>query len=228
MVRTVFIVFLLATKSHAQSVAAIPQADAGHGSQASCVILKRMRRVDQVTSHLYSFGIRAKPFRYIEGKLPEGFPSHGKMTDDDVRNLQDRGTEVIVLESHYTSEDLKQARADCRGDGGKTPNQAERKPPPTQAPGAIGSTPTRTLEVDDSASSVDTTEAALIDVSSIPAGADVYIDEHFFGRTPATMLLRPGDHEIAIEKSGFIVWQKKIKLSSGHTNVDAELVPKAK
>ncbi len=32
MVRTAFTVFLLATKSHAQSEAAIPQADAGHAS----------------------------------------------------------------------------------------------------------------------------------------------------------------------------------------------------
>ena len=228
MVRTAFIVFLLAAKSHAQSEATIQASDAGHASQASCVILKRMGRVDQVTSHLYSLGTRAKQFRYVEGKLPEGFAFQGKMTDDDVRNLQDRGAQVIVLESHYTSEDLQQARAGCRAGAGKTPNQAEAKAPPTQAPGAIASTPTPTLKADDSLSSVDTTEAALIDVSSTPTGAEVYIDEHFFGRTPSTMLLRPGDHEITIERSGFIVWQKKLKLSSGHTNVDAELVPKAK
>jgi len=187
-----------------------------------------MGRVDQVTSDLYSFGIRGKQFRYIEGKLPEGSPSHGRMTDDDVRNLQDRGAKVIVLESHYTSGDLKQARADCLGEAGKTPNQAEPKAPPTQAPGAIASTPTLILKADDSASSMGTTEGALIDVSSTPTGADLYIDEHFFGRTPSTILLRPGDHRIAIEKSGFIVWKKKFKLSSGHIGVDAELVPKAK
>ena len=228
MVRTAFIVFLLATKSHAQSGATIPPADAGHASQASCVILKRMGRVGQVTSHLYSLGSRAKLFRYIEGKLPEGLALHGKMTDDDVRSLQDRGTQVMVLESHYTSEDLQQARAGCRADAGKTPNQAEGKAPAAQPPGAIASTPTPTRKGDDSLSSVDTTEAALIDVSSTPTGADVYIDEHFFGRTPSTMLLRPGDHEITIEKNGFMVWQKKFRLSSGHTNVDAELVPKGK
>jgi PEGA domain len=67
-----------------------------------------------------------------------------------------------------------------------------------------------------------------MDVSSTPTGADVYLDDHFFGRTPSTIVLRPGDHEIAIKKSGFIVWQKKFKLSSGRINVDAELVPKAK
>jgi PEGA domain len=227
MVRTAFIVFLVATKSRAQSGAVVPELDAGHASQASCVILRRMGRVDQATSHLYS-GVRGKQFRYIEGKLPEGFPFHGRMTDHDVRDLQARGAEVVVLESHYTSEDLKQARADCRGETGKTPNQAEPKAPPIQPPGAIASTPAPTLKADDSASSMDTTEAALMDVSSTPTGADLYLDDHFFGRTPSTIVLRPGDHEIAIKKSGFIVWQKKFKLSSGRVNVDAELVPKAK
>lgn len=223
-VGTSFIVFLLATKSHAQSRAVIPQPDAGHASQTSCVILKRMGRVDQVTSHLYSFG---KQLRYIEGKLPEGFALHGGMTDHDVRNLQAEGAEVIVLESHYTPEDLERARADCRGETSKKPDQAGSKAPLAQAPGAIGSTPTPALKADDSASSMDA-EAALIDVSSTPTGADLYIDEHFFGRTPSTILLRPGGHEIAIKKSGFVVWQKKLKLASGHIDVDAELVPKAK
>jgi hypothetical protein len=119
MVRTAFIVFLVATKSRAQSGAVVPEVDAGHASQASCVILRRMGLVDQVTSHLYS-GVRGKQFRYIEGKLPEGFPFHGRMTDHDVRDLQARAAEVVVLESHYTSEDLKQARADCRGETGKS------------------------------------------------------------------------------------------------------------
>ena len=227
MVRTAFIAFLLATKSQAQSEAVIPQPDAGHASQASCVILKRVGRVDQITSDLYSFGKRGKQFRYVEGKLPEGFPFHGRMTDHDVRKLQGRGAEVIVLGSHYTSEDLKEARADCGGETGKTPNRAEPKAPPAQA-GTIASTPAPTPKADDSAPSTDTKEAALIDVSSTPTGAEVYIDDHFFGRTPSTILLRPGDHEVTIEKSGFIVWQKKFKLSSGHSNVDAELVPKPK
>src|SRR5882762_6167681 len=63
---------------------------------APCVILKRMGPADEITSHLYSFGIRGKQFQYVEGKLPEGFPFHGRLTDHDVRNLQGRGAEVVV------------------------------------------------------------------------------------------------------------------------------------
>lgn len=233
MAGTAVMVFLLATKSYAQSGSALPQADAGRGSQVSCVILKRIGRVGRVTSQLYSFGIGGKQFRYIEGKLPEGFSFHGKMTDHDVGNLQIHGAEVIVLESHYTSEDLKEARADCRGEAGKAPNQAKTnalsgQATAIQAQAAISSTPAAPRETDDSASSRDTIEAALVDVSSTPAGADVDVDGRLFGRTPSTIILSPRSHEIVIKKSGFIVWRKKFKLSSGHINVNVELVPKAK
>lgn len=253
MVRTALVVFLLCTKSYAQSGMVIPQADAGHASQASCVILEHMGLVDRSKSRLYSFGIIGKEFRYVEGKLPEGFPLHSKMNDRDVRNLQAQGAEVIVLESHYTSEDLIKARANCRGEAGKTLNQAEAKALPASAGGPIASTPAPpsmvptpkppaantpapdppalskpALRTNDSASSAGTAEAALLDVSSTPPEADVYVDEQLSGRTPSTIILVPGDHKVVIKKSGFVVWQKKFKLPSGRTNVDAELVPKAK
>lgn len=277
MVRTGFVVLLLSTKSHAQSGAVIQQGEPGHTSQASCIILKRMGRIGRTESRLYHFGISGKQFRYIEGKLPEGFSRHRKMTDHDVRNLQERGAQVLVLDSHYTSEDLKEARADCQRESVKTPSQVEAKASPAMAPAPIAGSPSsaskpltakattpkadgsasfpRTAEpaasapetapkpptakppvvkvptpkAEDSASSAGTRVAALIDISSTPSGADVYIDEKFLGRTPATtIILMPGEHKIAIRKVGFVEWKKKLKLPSGRMNVDASLVPKAK
>jgi hypothetical protein len=208
----------------------------------------------------------------VEGKLPAGFSLHHKLTDHDVRNLQARGAQVLVLESDYTSADLQKARAGCGGETGKMPNQVEAKalPAPAPTPIANASTPASkpftvkspAPKADDSAPSTGTTEqaasapppapkppkakaptpkadhlarstvaadAALVDISSTPAGADVYIDGLSFGRTPATtIILTPGDHKIAVKKDGFVVWQKKLSLPSGRTNIDAELVPKAK
>jgi hypothetical protein len=117
--------FLLVTAlmAKAQSGAVIPQGGAGHADQASCVILKRMGPADQVTSHLYSFGIRGKQFQYVEGKYPEGFPFHGRMTDHDLRNLQARGAETLILEPGYTADTLKEARAECKKMTEKTSNQ---------------------------------------------------------------------------------------------------------
>src|SRR5215469_16903301 len=129
---SVLLAVSIGIRCSAQSGAVIPQGGAGHADKASCVILKRMGPADQVTSRLYSFGVRGKQFQYVEGKLPEGFPFHGRLTDHDVRNLQARGTEVLVVESHYTAEELMEARAVCRGETGRTPNQAESKPAPSQ------------------------------------------------------------------------------------------------
>lgn len=229
MARTGFVVLLLSTRSYAQSGAVIPPADAGHGSQGSCVIVKRMAK-----SRLYSLGISGKRFHYIEGKLPEGFSFHGKMTDHDVRNLQARGAQVLVLDSHYTSRDLEDARSTCQGETGKTVNQADQKAPPAPAPAPVASTPAptpkaRTPKPEDSAFSRGATDAALVAVSSNPTGAELYIDDHFFGRTPSTtIILEPGDHKIAVRKDGFVVWKKKLKFPSGPTDVAADLLPKAK
>ena len=312
MVTTGFVVLLLSTKSHAQSGAVIPQGDAGQASQTGCVILKRMGRIDRTKSRLYSLGISGKQFRFVEGKLPEGFSSHHKMTDHDVRNLQARGAQVLVLDSHYTPEDLKEARAKCPEQTGQTPTQVEAKASPAPAPATIPSTPppgskpltgkppdskasapraedsasARTAETavstptlpkvptpkaaspkasapkadgfasspgtaepavsaptpvpkpptakaptpkeDHSASPPGTTVAALLDVSSSPTEADIYVDERLSGRTPLTLILMPGDHKIVIKKSGFLVWKRKLSLGSGRSNVDAALLPRAK
>lgn len=239
MVRTGFVLLVLSTKSLAQSGPVTPPTDTVRAPQASCVILKRMGRLDRTKSRLPSLGISGKQFRYIEGKLPEGFSLHQKMTGHDVRNLQARGAQVLVLDSDYKSEDLQEARATCSGQTGKAPNQVEAKaalpaastsasatnPPVARPPAAKAST----RDAKDSSSSAGTTVAALIDVSSTPTGADVYIDDRFFGRTPSTtIILEPGDHRIAIKKDGFVIWKKKLKLSSGPSNVDAQLLPKAK
>lgn len=212
-----------------QTGAVIPQGGAGHAPQASCVILKRMGPADQVTSHLYSFGIRGKQFQYVEGKLPEGFPFHGRMTDHDVRNLQGRGAEVIILNSSYTSEELKQARDDCRGETGKSPNQAEPKqigtpepktdlpgpnPNPTQKLGAPSIAPTAVSNV------------TKISVSSIPAGADIEVDGAFVGNTPSTLELAAGDHTVAVSKNGFKNWERKLKAGGGNVNLNVELEAK--
>ncbi len=201
-------------QSFAQSGAVIPQGGAGHAPQASCIILKRMGPADQVTSHLYSFGIRGKQFQYVEGKLPEGFPFHGRLTDHDVRNLQGRGAEVIVVNQNYTSEELSQARADCRGETGKTPIQAEAKP---AAPA--------TLATSAAPASAD---QAHLQVTSTPDGADIEIDGNYVGNTPSTVGLAAGQHQISVKKSGYKAWERKISVSSGQVNVNAALEPEAR
>jgi hypothetical protein len=207
-------VLVLGGQSFSQSGAVIPQGGAGHAAHASCVLLKRMGPADQVTSHMYSFGIRGKQFQYIEGKLPEGFPFHGRLTDHDVRDLQARGTEVAVLDSHYTSDDLKQARADCRGETGTTPNQAEAKAAPSQT----------TANVVDTSSAPAMAATTELNLSSTPAGADISIDGNFVGSTPSTFNLSAGDHPISVKMAGYKAWERTIHTADGKVNLAARLV----
>ena len=78
-----------------------------------CVILKRMGPADQITSHMYSFGIRGKQFQYVEGPLPKGIKFHGRLTDNDVRKIQSAGGRFVVLEPKFTGADLAEARKGC-------------------------------------------------------------------------------------------------------------------
>jgi hypothetical protein len=219
----------LVAQSLAQSGAVIPQGGAGHAAQASCVILKRMGPADEITSHLYSFGIRGKQFQYVEGKLPEGAPFHGRLTDHDVRNLQGRGAEVIVLNQNFTADDLKQARADCRGETGKTPIQAESK----AEPAATRATPTAAEQGNPVATPqlVSATTAApapvvtgKVVVGSVPDGADIEVDGSFVGNTPSDVQVAEGEHTVSVKKAGFKDWERKLKVSGGSSvHLSAEL-----
>lgn len=84
-----------------------------NSQQRPCVILKRMGPADEVTSHMYAFGLRGKQFQYVEGELPQGVKFHGRLTDNDVRNIQKAGAPVQILEAHYTDIELQQARKEC-------------------------------------------------------------------------------------------------------------------
>ncbi|MFZ0705347.1 MAG: PEGA domain-containing protein [Candidatus Korobacteraceae bacterium] len=184
-----------------------------------------------MTSHLYSFGIRGKQFQYVEGKLPDGFPFHGRLTDHDVRNLQGRGTEVIVIESHYTTEDLMQARADCRGETGTTPNQAEAKHgPPNSLVSAAKTEPAKpdpqlsTHAVEDTAAPQAALQATL-EITSTPPGADIELDGSFVGNTPSSVSVSAGEHTVKLTKAGFSAWERKIKTTAGNVKVSPELQP---
>ena len=102
---------------------------ASAAESSPCVILKRMGPADEITSHFYSFGIRGKQFQFIEGQLPKGVKFHGRLTDHDVRQIQDKGGKIEILESKYATDDLRQAREACRGDAEQDTQKTAQKPP---------------------------------------------------------------------------------------------------
>lgn len=236
--RPLLLASILPAYSLAQSGAVIPEkAAAGHAEKPSCVLLKRMGPADQVTSRLYSFGIRGKQFQYIEGKLPDGFPFHGRWTDHDVRNLQARGAEVIVLNQNYSDGELKQARSDCQGVTGQTPMQGVEKLPTVSSSNGAAAATTPPLtgvpaggagglsESPDRANfeTSNTVASAQLQINSTPAGADIEIDGNYVGSTPSTVGVAAGQHQISVKKSGFKPWERKISVSSGQVSVTATL-----
>jgi PEGA domain len=62
-----------------------------------------------------------------------------------------------------------------------------------------------------------------IAVTSIPAGADIELDGAFVGSAPSTITASTGDHTIALKKSGFAPWERKIHVTGGKIQISAEL-----
>jgi len=59
---------------------------------------------------------------------------------------------------------------------------------------------------------------------STPDGAEITVDGKFFGSTPSTVRLVPGDHTIQLEKAGFKPWQRTVTVNPGAiVTIDAAL-----
>jgi len=62
-----------------------------------------------------------------------------------------------------------------------------------------------------------------VNLSSTPSGADVEVDGKFVGNTPSSVSLSTGEHAVKITKKGFRPWERKLTVSGGSANVNAEL-----
>jgi hypothetical protein len=162
-----------------------------------CVILKRMGPADEVTSHLYAFGIRGKQFQYEGGKLPASVKFHGRLTDNDVRTIQNAGGRVEIIEAHFSDQELEHARKSCGINDSDLPATAP------VMPSAI---------------------ASFVTVKSTPDGADITVDGKYSGSTPSKLSLPVGAHTILVEQTGYAPWQKTVPISPGNEiNVNAVL-----
>ncbi len=63
-------------------------------------------------------------------------------------------------------------------------------------------------------------ESGSVGVTSNPEGAEVYVDDQFYGNSPATLKLKPGKHTIRVKMSGYQDWTKEITTDAG---ADAKL-----
>jgi cytoskeletal protein RodZ len=62
-----------------------------------------------------------------------------------------------------------------------------------------------------------------VSISSTPPSADVEVDGKFVGNTPSSVSLPAGEYTVRITKKGFKAWERKLTVSGGAANVNAEL-----
>ena len=54
-----------------------------------------------------------------------------------------------------------------------------------------------------------------VSLISNPDGADVYVDNQFYGNSPATLKLKPGKHTITVKMSGYKDWSRDLSTDAG-------------
>jgi len=68
-----------------------------------------------------------------------------------------------------------------------------------------------------------TKEMSVINITSNPAGATVYIDDSNAGVTPLSTTTNPGQHKIKIFKTNYSDWEKVVVIDKGENDFFAEL-----
>lgn len=68
--------------------------------------------------------------------------------------------------------------------------------------------------------------SAVVNVTSDPAGADIYVDGEFVGSTPSTLHLSAGTHAIKIQSAGKQAWERQLEvLKDSKLTLNATLPP---
>jgi hypothetical protein len=62
---------------------------------------------------------------------------------------------------------------------------------------------------------------------SSPAGADIFVDGAYVGKTPYSFVVEPGQHAIALRKKDFGTWQRNVVVDAGQRKVGANLEQKS-
>ncbi len=65
----------------------------------------------------------------------------------------------------------------------------------------------------------------MLDVKSNPAGAEIYLNGEYAGRTPALVAVDSGNYTLRIEQESYMAWQQGIMAAGGKMSFYAELSP---
>jgi len=74
--------------------------------------------------------------------------------------------------------------------------------------------------------SKDPVSESVLDIWSIPAGADIFLDGGYVGKTPYSLVVPRGEHTVTLRKKDFGAWQRKVVADAGKRRVGANLEQK--
>jgi len=99
---------------------------------------------------------------------------------------------------------------------GESKQAAAIKPPEkaVEVPEAKG-TPSTPLITKPTEAVPATAEMGLVNLTSVPDGADVYVDDAFVGNAPAALKLPAGKHTVRVSQNGYGAWTKEISVFPG-------------
>jgi len=66
----------------------------------------------------------------------------------------------------------------------------------------------------------------VLDISSVPAGADIFVDGEFVGKTPASVEVSQGEHALTLRKRDFGSWQRTVQAATGKRKISVYLEQK--
>lgn len=64
-----------------------------------------------------------------------------------------------------------------------------------------------------------------LSVTSNPDSAEIEVDGELMGTTPSVLQLSVGEHTITLHKTGYKLWQRKMKVVTGEIKLNADLEP---
>jgi hypothetical protein len=82
-------------------------------TKASCVILSSVEPAKGVATWSVEGRHQRHTLTYLAGDYPTGVPFRSSINDKDVDKVKAKGGRVLILDPHYTRDDLEQAKRTC-------------------------------------------------------------------------------------------------------------------
>lgn len=82
-------------------------------TKASCVILASVEPAKGIATWSVEGRRQKHALTYLAGDYPPGIPFRSSIKDKDVDKIKAKGGRVLILDPHYTRDDLEKAKQTC-------------------------------------------------------------------------------------------------------------------